>query len=539
MTIGSDEAAKLESLHVAVSGIAAATSVEEVFETVVDAADDVLAFDVCGVFLARDGRLEPVALSDPDAVAEPYAVDEGVIGETFQSGTPTLVRDAARNERATPADESFQSGVSVPLGEVGVLQAVSEERNYYDESDVELAELLAIHAAEAVTRIRSQRDLRAAKRKIERLHEVATTLESCTDCDELLSAAITAADDVLAFDWCLVARREAGAFVVEAVSPSTPLEVGEVMFPADADQGVTGHVVETGESMLIDDTRAHPIATPAHDSFRSGLVVPVGDDGVFAAVADECAAFDEQDLELAELFAANVGAAYSRIEARNALHERQAELDLLKDVYSRVLRHNLRNDLNVISGAVDRARRADPDEIAAFLTTIEETAADLAATSERARQIKRVVDRDDPLREVSLREAVGPVLDRLRSEHPQATITADVPATLSVTAHMELPLAVQCLVENGIHHNHRAEPTVSVTAHDRGDVTEIRVTDDGPGIPDHERRAIERSAETALEHCSGAGLWLARWVADHSSGRLRFDDPPAGTTVILELPTAS
>ena len=535
MSLGVDEAAKLESLHVAASEITAATTTDAVYETAVSAAEEVLDFDVCGVFVHEDGQLVPVAQTDPSASLETFDDTVGVLGHTYQTGESVLAEDVQGHETSAPADETFRSGVSVPIGDTGVLQAISTEENYYDETDLELAELLAIHVREAVTRIRSERDLRESKRKIQRLHVVATSLESCTEVESLLSEAVRAADEVLEFDWCLLARQEQGAFVVEAASEQTPMAAGEEMFSADA--GISGWVVDAGESALVDDTRTHPIATPAHESFRSGLVVPVGDEGVFAAVADRCGAFDEQDLELAELLAASVGAARARIKARAALQRRQADLDLLKDVYSRVLRHNLRNDLNVIRGAAAEAGDAGPERTGTLLDTIQRTADRLAATSDRARQIKRVIDRTDPIREIDLRRAVWPVVRRLREAVPAATIRTDLSQGLCVRAHRDLPLAVRCLAENGIHHN-EGDATVEVTARRSGSVVELRVTDDGPGIPDHERTAIEASRETDLEHGSGAGLWLARLVVDRSDGRLRFAETETGTTVVAELPVA-
>ncbi len=535
MSLGADDAAKLESLHVAASGIAAATTTEAVYETAVTTAEDVLEFDVCGVFVHREGELVPVTQTDPAAPLQPYEDTRGVLGRTFQTGESILVGEATAHSQAEPADDSFRSGVSVPIGETGVLQAISAEPHYYDETDLELAELLAIHVTEAVTRIRSERNLRESKRKIERLHAVATSLETCTDRETLLSEAVRAAGEVLAFDWCLISRRQGESFVAEAVSPQTPMTAGDHL--GGVENGAAGRVVETGEPMLIDDVPANPVAEPAHDSFRSGLVVPLGDDGTFAAVSDERAAFDETDLELAELLTASVGAAYDRIEARERLHQRQTDLDLLKDVYSRVLRHNLRNDLNVIGGAAAAAREATPDRREELLDTIQRTADRLADTSERARQIKRVVDRTEPVRELSVRRAVEPVVRRLREAEPQAAITADVPSGLRVEAHQELPLAVRCLAENGIDHND-CEPSVRVTAKRCGAVAELRIADDGPGIPAHERSVIQQSRETDLEHGSGAGLWLARLVVDRSDGRLRFPETDDGTTVVVELPTA-
>ncbi|MEZ3115300.1 GAF domain-containing protein [Halobaculum sp. MBLA0147] len=533
MSIGAEQAAKLEALHLAASEIANATTTEEVYQTAVDTGEDVLGFDVCGVFVADDGELRPVAQNDTSVTLETYPDDKGALGETYQTQESFLIEDAADDEVSEPSDDSFASGVSVPLGDIGVLQAISTEPAYYDETDVELAELLAVHIREAVARIRSKRDLRESKRKIERLHRVATSLESVTDRGTLLWAAVEAASDILEFDWCLLAREDDGVFRVEAASEETPLDTGDEMFATD--EGVAGHVVETGESFVVDDAHDHPVANPAHESFRSGLVVPVGDAGVFAAVDDRVGMFDEQDMELAELLAASVGEAYDRIEAREQLRRRQAELDLLKEVQSRVLRHNLRNDLNVIGGAAAEAREADPERRADLLDTVERTAERLAATSERVREIKRVVDHADRIRTFEVAETVRTVTEGLDESHPDATLVTDVPDGVTVRAHSDFPLAVRCLVENGIEHDDGV-PRVEVSATRSGDRVRLQVRDDGPGIPDHEVEPIERDRETDLEHGSGAGLWLVRWVVDRSDGSLHFPDTDDGTTVLVELP---
>ncbi len=528
------DVAKVKALHLAASDIAAAGSRQEVFETAVETAADVLEFDVCGVFVARDGRLVPAAQTDAGPELQSYGDDEGILGETYQRSEPFLVEDAHRSDDAKPADRRFCSGVSIPLDGIGVVQAISATEGYYDESDLELAELLALHIEEAVSRIDSEADLRESKRKIERLHWIATSLESCTDQEGLVETAVEAADDILDFDWCLVARVRDDQFVVEGVSAGTPVSVGDVLFPDDA--GVAGMVIDTGESMVVDDTRSHEVATPAREAFRSGLVVPLGEKGVFAAVSDEVAAFDEQDQELTELLAASVTEAYDRIEAQASLRQRQQELDLLKEMQSRVLRHNLRNDLNVVEGAAQSARDAPPERTAELLDTIERTARGLAETSEKVREIKRVVDRSDGTRSFRLPNAVEPVVESLGRQYPEATIRVDVP-DIAVESHRELPVAVRNLVENGIVHNVGAA-TVEVHAAEQDGRAVLTICDDGPGIPDHETAAIRQNRETDLEHGSGAGLWLVSWVVQRSSGTLRFPKTDHGTTVTLELPVA-
>jgi Signal transduction histidine kinase len=73
-----------------------------------------------------------------------------------------------------------------------------------------------------------------------------------------------------------------------------------------------------------------------------------------------------------------------------------------------------------------------------------------------------------------------------------------------------------------------------VTRH--GQFWRLSVADDGPGIPDDERMVLNRATETSLEHGSGLGLWLAKWLVDASGGGLTFavDDGTVARVDILD-----
>jgi len=54
-----------------------------------------------------------------------------------------------------------------------------------------------------------------------------------------------------------------------------------------------------------------------------------------------------------------------------------------------------------------------------------------------------------------------------------------------------------------------------------------------------ERRAITNEAETPLEHISGLGLWLVKWIVDGMDGSLSISqNSPRGTVVTLSFPAA-
>jgi len=163
----------LKTLHDAATDIQGCATVRAACERTVAAAEQVLDLDMCSVILHDDGWLEPVALSSgaPDDGARRMRPDQGLAGKTFQSGEPTVVDEIRPDDETDPAKESYRSGMSVPIGDAGVFQAVSVEPHAFDGGDVEYVELLVAHTASAIDRIRFERTLQDRQATLQRQNE--------------------------------------------------------------------------------------------------------------------------------------------------------------------------------------------------------------------------------------------------------------------------------------------------------------------------------------------------------------------------------
>lgn len=223
-------------------------------------------------------------------------------------------------------------------------------------------------------------------------------------------------------------------------------------------------------------------------------------------------------------------------ERERAVREREERLGVL----NRVLRHNLQNDMNVILTYAEMLPDLDGDQEEEAVETILAKGTGLVEHGKKARQVEDAMrSAEDGLVEHDLEELVGTVLDSLAEEYPDARIEADFPDTVRVSGIESLHFAVRSLCENALEHNDAAEPTLQVHVECDPETVRLHVTDDGPGIPEYERRVVEAGRETDLEHGSGLGLFLATWVAEKSGGRIDFDVPSdGGTTVTLALPPA-
>lgn len=215
-------------------------------------------------------------------------------------------------------------------------------------------------------------------------------------------------------------------------------------------------------------------------------------------------------------------------------HER--ELEILRQILTRVLRHNIRNDLTVVVGYAQEMATELEEPHASMAETIVDTAAKIERTSDKARTISAVLEDDDGVTDHELSAVVEASAESIREEYPDVECDVDVPGDCRVLAREHLGTAIDNLLENAAQHNDADEPRVAIRAETTGEAVRLVVEDNGPGIPEHELEPLKSAEETPLTHASRTGLWLINWVVKLSDGSLEFDVTDSGTRVVIELP---
>ena len=211
-------------------------------------------------------------------------------------------------------------------------------------------------------------------------------------------------------------------------------------------------------------------------------------------------------------------------------------------VLTRVLRHNFRNELNVVTGFSERARDAvdDPD-VAAHLDRVVDTADRLLHLAETARKVERLLAERPAPEPLRLSRVVSSALESLPARlRESADVEVDVPPGITVRGVDRLSIALAELLDNAIRHGEADRPTVHVSATELPSESWVSlvVADDGPGIPAAER-AVLSGEETQLQHTSGLGLWYVRWVVTAGGGRLDIsEDTDGGSRIELGLRTS-
>ena len=208
------------------------------------------------------------------------------------------------------------------------------------------------------------------------------------------------------------------------------------------------------------------------------------------------------------------------------------------EVMARVLNHNLRNKMNLITGYTDLLRD-DPDEESRgrSIDIISETATDLTGIADAVQTVDETVSAPPLDSPIDLREDLVEIRNRVSDRYPDAEVTLSLPDDdpIEVTV-VGLPVAVAEAVENAVKHNDVTSPSVEVRVDRPSDGwVAIEVEDDGPGIPDHETEVLE-AGETSLTHADRLGIWLMYWVVAKAGGEFDVDTGAGGTTIRLEVP---
>ena len=210
---------------------------------------------------------------------------------------------------------------------------------------------------------------------------------------------------------------------------------------------------------------------------------------------------------------------------------------------NRVLRHDIRNDMQIVLGLAELLEEHVDEAGQDSLDTIVATGEHVVELTRSSRDLARTVagETELPLEPVSLPETIQAELDRRREAFADATLSVEgeIP-DVTVRANDLLASVFRNLLNNAVQHSDREEPTVTVSADLlRGDPrVRIRVADDGPGIPPELDGDVFGKGEKGLDSTgTGLGLYLVQSLVDHYGGDVWVEpNDPRGTVVVIELP---
>lgn len=204
-----------------------------------------------------------------------------------------------------------------------------------------------------------------------------------------------------------------------------------------------------------------------------------------------------------------------------------------------LIRHDLRNDLNVIQGhaeLIETQQLATDDESEHdSAAVIAEKAGEALTRIQTTRAIMDSLVGDPELEPVDVTMITADLATQFEATY-DVTVTTDLPERALVAANAGLRSVVDNLLENTIEHNDTDDPHVVAAVETDAETVRITVSDNGPGISENEKQVLINTNRTEADE---NGFALVQRLVEVYDGTIRVEDnEPRGSRFIVELPPA-
>ncbi|MFC7096985.1 sensor histidine kinase [Halobaculum marinum] len=204
-------------------------------------------------------------------------------------------------------------------------------------------------------------------------------------------------------------------------------------------------------------------------------------------------------------------------------------------ILNRVLRHNLRNDANVVLGHIERVAdevvdRVDAQEVSRLLDSLDTAADRVDDMLDHARTTRRfsgvLAGEHGTLRPIDLATAIEDAVADVPTDGVR--ITDDVSQPTPVLADEMLAGALHAVIENAVEHNDKEHVEITLSTTEHADQTVLSVADNGPGVdPDRYAEIFGNGEHTQVEHGEGLSLFFVDRLMELYGGdvSVRSNDP--------------
>jgi len=204
---------------------------------------------------------------------------------------------------------------------------------------------------------------------------------------------------------------------------------------------------------------------------------------------------------------------------------------------NRLVRHDIRNDMTVILGWGEELYKHVDEEGEGILDRILRKSNHIVGLTEVARDIVESLSTTDQpsLQPIEVREYLEIEIKTARESYPDAQfhVPEDIPS-VSVQANEMLSSVFQNLLNNTVQHNDKETPEITVTAEEDKETVQLRIADNGPGIPDDRKETVFGKGEKGLDSPgTGIGLYLVQSLVESYGGEVWIEDAEQGGALFV------
>lgn len=341
------------------TAVSASLDLTTVLDTILESIKQVIPYDSASVFLIEKDVVRIMAhhsanRAQEQIVGKTFPLSNPLFDEVRQRRTVLVLEDAQNDPRFKKwgGTNYVHSWMGVPLivrGEIiGFITADSRQQAAFDQESARLAQTFAYQAATAIQNARLyQQAVQAAERRTV-LHRLSQDINfASTNPEETYASIHKAVRELMACDAFLIALKDD----VSGGHDLVYLYEGDQRFPSvrlERGQGMTGEVIQKGQTLLVDDVYAEENKNVVHfgseRKVRSILAVPLRIQnkiiGVLSTQSYHRNAYGEEERFLLEMLANHAAVALENSRLFQETRRRLADLETLAQV-SKVLSQTL------------------------------------------------------------------------------------------------------------------------------------------------------------------------------------------------------
>jgi len=346
---------RLSALNTYGQSLNMARNMDDIHWLILDAMDETLGFEFADVFI-EDGKMLRLIAHRGNSIDKslelPIDGNKGIAAQVARTASSIFVPNVTKNKEYIKGGEGVLSELAVPIKAeskvLGVLNVESKKLAGFCDDDRELLEILASHAAIAITNLKRQERLSA-------LNEYGQSLNMARSLKEIYMLTQNAMEKILGFEYASVLVVE-GRKLVLVAHHGYPHELGLIL-PLDQDRGLTVRAVRKGKPIFVPDIRREKTYIKGGEDILSELAVPikVGNKilGILNIESKKLAAFDESDRELCEILASHVAIAMTNLKKQAKLSEISERLEYLMENTTEIMHvKKMHQRLKVIAKAI-------------------------------------------------------------------------------------------------------------------------------------------------------------------------------------------
>ncbi len=358
------------------------------------------------------------------------------------------------------------------------------------------------------------------------LNKYGQALNNCESVEEVVSLSLEAVSLLFGFPYTtFVEVRDGDLRVVHSTYPAVSA--------GDEPLAVAYEAFESGETTV----RSGEAAGEAEDGVGATVAVPatIASDVVAIIVTRsvETQEFGDEVVRPLEILSTHAATAIGNIRSRERLERARRDLEKRKEMvemYDRLLRHDLGNDLQVISAFSDEIAQNVDGEWGDYAERVHRTAEGAMDLIRRVGDLVSTLERQDEPTPRSLSAILSAVVADTRDQYETLTVEFDPEAfDVRVYGGDLLDSVFTNVLTNAAVHN---EGAVNVRIR-RGDARDGRVTvsiaDDGRGVPDDvSDRLFEMGVKSEDSDGTGFGLGFAKALTESYGGDIDVTESDRG-----------